>query len=122
MNDELERDEWFANQHRGAKTTNEMLELHKFLCERGRELMARKNSDYANPTVSSDPFRNFRAFGAYGILVRLSDKLARLRTFVEKARAGQEMAVKDEGWEDTLIDAINYLTLLDGYIRTHGIE
>src|SRR6266571_5232866 len=118
-NEEIEKDEWLAGP---TPDTASLLRLHQFLGERGRELMARKNSDYANPSVSSDPFRNFQAFGAFGILVRRSDKTARLRTFIEKAQAGEEMAVKDEGWEDTLIDAINYLVLLDGYIRTHGVK
>lgn len=118
----LNPDEWFANKLRTTKTTNELLELHKFLCKHGREVMEKKNSDYANPSVSADPFRNFQAFGAFGILVRLSDKMARLRTFIEKTQAGKEMAVKDEGWEDTLVDAINYLVLLDGFIRTHGVK
>jgi len=116
-----ETDRWFDNPNRGARTTKEMLELHKWLGERGREIMEKKNSDYANPEESSDPFRNFQAFGAYGILVRLSDKMARLRAFIEKAQRGDEMAVKDEKWEDTLIDAINYLVILDGFIRTHGV-
>lgn len=125
MSDEkidLEKDEWFNNKSRGATSTNEVLELHRYLCERGRTIMTKKNSDYANPSKSSDPFRNFAAFGAFGILVRLSDKMARLRVFVEKAQNGQEMAVQDESWEDTIIDGINYLVLLDGYIRTHGIK
>lgn len=117
-----EPDRWFDNPNRGAKTTLELLELHKWLGECGRDVMSRKNSDYANPEESEDPFRNFQAFGAFGILVRLSDKLARLRTFIEKAQNGKEMAVKDEKWEDTIVDAINYLVLLDGFIRTHGVS
>ena len=105
-----------------CRTTEELLALHTILMRRGQDLMRKKNSDYANPSASADPFRNFQTFGAFGILVRLSDKLARLRVFVEKTQQGQEMMVKDEKWEDTLIDAINYLVLLDGYIRTHGVK
>lgn len=119
--DELKQDKWFDNPNRSTPDTKSLLKLHEYLGERGREIMEGKNSDYGHPEHSGDPFRNFQAFGAYGILVRLSDKLARLRTFIEKAREGQELAVKDEKWEDTLIDAINYLVLLDGFIRTHGV-
>lgn len=119
---ELQKDEWFSNPNKGTRTTLELLELHRWLGERGREIMAKKNSDYANPEESADPFRNFQSFGAFGILVRLSDKLARLRGFIEKAEQGKELAVKDENWEDTLVDAINYLVLLDGFIRTHGVN
>jgi hypothetical protein len=116
---EFLEDKWFANQNRKTTCTSDLLKLHEWLSVRGREIMEKKNSDYG---ASDDPFRNFQAFGAFGILVRLSDKLARLRTFIEKAQAGKEMAVKDEGWEDTLVDAINYLILLDGFIRTHGVK
>jgi hypothetical protein len=119
LDEALNRDKWFDNMNRPTPDTKSLLQLHEHLGERGREIMAAKNSDYGS--AAGDPFRNFAAFGAFGILVRLSDKMSRLRTFVEKAQQGKEMAVKDEKWEDTLIDAINYLVLLDGYIRTHGV-
>lgn len=117
----IEKDEWFARQ-RPISTTMELLELHRYLGNLGRDIMSRKNSDYANPEKSADPFRNFGEYGAFGILVRLSDKLARLRVFIEKSQDGKEFKVTDEKWEDTLVDAINYLVLLDGYIRTHGVK
>jgi hypothetical protein len=116
----LEKDEWYDNLNRKTETTEALLMLHEHLGKEGRKIMAIKNSDYG--ALGGDPFRNFQAFGAFGILIRLSDKLARLRTFIEKAQQGQELAVKDEKWEDTLIDAINYLVLLDGFIRTHGVK
>lgn len=112
----------FNDPNKKTTTTQDLLFLYSYLEKRGREVMIKKNSDYANTTESSDPFRNFQSFGAFGILVRLSDKLSRLRTFIEKARNGDEMSIKDENWEDTIIDARNYLVLLDGYIRTHGVK
>lgn len=72
--------------------------------------MAKKNEDYG---ANEDPFRNFRAFGEFGILVRLSDKLARILTYVERG----QLTVKDESVTDTLLDAINYLVLFEGYRR-----
>lgn len=77
--------------------------------------MEMKNKDYG---ADSDPFRNFREFGLLGILVRLSDKLARLRTFTERG----ELSVKDESVTDTIIDARNYLVLFEGFRRDldHG--
>lgn len=67
-----------------------------------------KNQDYG---ANDDPFRNFRAFGSFGILVRLSDKLARILTYTERG----ELTVKDESVTDTVLDAINYLILFEGY-------
>jgi hypothetical protein len=82
-----------------------LLRRHQELCDRAREIMEAKNRDYG---ADADPFRNFRAFGALGILVRLSDKLARARTYLERGN----FAVKDEQIDDTLLDAINYVILL----------
>ena len=83
---------------------NDLLARHKLLCDKARLLMQDKNHDYAD---SSDPFSNFRSFGALGILVRLSDKLARLRSYESKG----ELRVKSESLEDTVIDVINYVVL-----------
>ena len=64
--------------------------------------------DYAH---EGDIFRNFRYFGGLGILVRLSDKLARLRSFEENGT----FAVEDEKLLDTVIDAINYALIYYAY-------
>lgn len=72
--------------------------------------MEKKNQDYG---ANHDPFRNFREFGLLGILVRLSDKLARIRTFTERG----ELSVKDESVTDTIRDGINYLILFEGLRR-----
>ena len=82
-----------------------LLQRHRELCDKAREIMDRKNQDYG---ADADPFRNFRSFGAFGILVRLADKLARARTYLERGN----FKVKDEQIEDTLLDAINYVILL----------
>ena len=91
-----------------ARTRAELQQLHCDLCAEARQLMDAKNRDYA---AESDPYRNFRQFGRYGILVRLSDKLARLRTFEERG----EFSVKDESVLDTCKDVINYIVLYLGY-------
>lgn len=100
-------------------TTDVLLQLHDEMCRRAREIMRKKNSDYG---ARDDPFSNFHSFGALGILVRLSDKMARIRTFLEKAARGEELAVSDESWDDTVLDAINYLILFAGYVRVHGAK
>jgi hypothetical protein len=106
----------------------ELLKIHQETCDASRKLMESKNQDYG---ANSDALRNFHWFGAFGIIVRLSDKLARLRTFIEKSQlvtekdgkvAANIMAVTTESWEDTIQDGINYLILLKAYIKTHGIQ
>lgn len=83
--------------------------LHTNLCAEALELMKKKNEDYA---TGNDPFRNFRTFGELGILVRMSDKIARLRTFLERG----EFSVADESCRDSIRDLINYAVLLQGML------
>jgi|GEM_PF-1796421 len=70
----------------------------------------RKNADYA---TDSDPLANFRAcqqFGVpltKGIMVRLSDKFARIGNLLDR-----EAQVKDEAIADSIMDAIDYLAIL----------
>ncbi len=92
-----------------------LFEGHKKLCAKALETMMKKNADYS-AWKSDDAYANFRAFGRMGILVRLSDKLSRLRTFVEKYDGNDDMfAVQDENVKDTIMDAINYLIILGMY-------
>lgn len=95
-------------QGRDHMTREELQEYHEALCNEARELMRRKNEDYA---CAEDPFRNFRMFGRLGILVRMSDKLARLRTFTERGT----LSVKDESVRDAIVDLINYAVLFGAY-------
>jgi len=74
-----------------------------------------KNKDYATDT---DPWKNFRFANMVGveykraILVRMSDKLARISNILDK-----EVAVKDEDVQDTLKDLINYSAILREAIK-----
>lgn len=69
-----------------------------------------KNADYAS---NDDPLANFRAceqFGVKltkGIMVRLSDKFARIGNLLIRGAK-----VRDEAIKDTIHDAINYLAIL----------
>lgn len=92
-----------ANGPRGRLT-----EGHHRICTKAFEIMRAKNHDYAS---DEDPFRNFRSFGRFGILVRLSDKLARLQSFLENGK----LKVADETIEDTVCDIINYAILFQQY-------
>ena len=86
-------------------TRNELVLFHDAMCDRARILMQAKNEDYAN---SADPFRNFRRHGLKGIAVRISDKLARLESFIER---DGELTVKEEAIVETCEDLLNYAVL-----------
>jgi len=97
--------------------TGLLLQRHQYLCDTARELMSRKNHDYT--AASGDPFANFRGSDylgikpELGILLRMQDKMMRVRTFVDKG----ELRVKGENVKDALIDLINYTALLYGLIK-----
>lgn len=71
-------------------------------------LYASKNKDYGDSFTKS-----FKEFGLQAPIIRLSDKLQRLKTLSK-----EEAKVKDESIRDTLIDLANYAIMtvieLDG--------
>ena len=77
--------------------------------------MEKKNKDYAH---DGDAFANFRFAEMVNvpvgkaILVRMSDKLARISNCIDKG----EVAVKEESVKDTLADLINYTAILSAYL------
>ncbi len=92
----------------------EALELQKQIMDRALEVVKAKRSDYSH---GDDPFRNFRKsrlFGVEpwrGVLIRLTDKMSRVESIMEKA--GQR-AVQDETLMDVFIDMVNYSCILAG--------
>lgn len=89
-------------------------QLHQSITIQAYGLWDKKSRDYGNEL---DPFANFHTFGSYGILVRMFDKLARLKSFEEKGFH----AVTDESTEDTVKDLINYGILYLAY-RKLGVK
>jgi hypothetical protein len=88
---------------------NKLLETHKRLCSQAYDMLQKKNYDYAD---SEDPFFNFRlcqhlklCSAAAGVLIRITDKLSRLANAESKD-------LHCESYEDSIIDAINYLVIL----------
>jgi hypothetical protein len=77
-----------------------------------------KNHDYGGS--NKDPYANFRnstiagVSVERGILVRLMDKMSRVSTLLEK-----EGKVKTESVNDTISDAINYLAILQSYLKNN---
>jgi hypothetical protein len=81
------------------------------LCDRLKEVHARKSHDYGCPS-GTDPLANIRNGATFvGIpawraaMVRLSDKVTRLATFNATGR------LEFEGVEDTLLDLASYALL-----------
>jgi hypothetical protein len=85
------------------------------------EIIKKKNADYSTET---NPYRNFE-YAQYvdvsverAILVRISDKLARISNLLGK----KEPEVKDERLEDTLLDMLNYTAILKSYIESKHLQ
>jgi hypothetical protein len=100
-------------------TRDELLKMHEMICEKGRSLMRKKNADYAG-NGGNEPFANFTRVEAMGIcsteqgfLVRMTDKMSRLSSFVESGK----LAVENESFEDTIIDIVNYAVLMYSYLH-----
>ena len=103
---------------------DELLKFHLAFTFEAYTLCASKNHDYAGADGGA-PFRNFEAVEALGIasteagfLVRMTDKLNRLVTFVNDGK----LVLENEGAMDSLLDLINYSVLLAAYMqhRSHG--
>lgn len=79
---------------RTAKVTQ-----HKLICDTLTEIYKQKNHDYG------DSFAKVREIVHNSVLVRLMDKLERLKTLMGK---GEQAQVIDECVDDTLMDMANY--------------
>lgn len=105
-------------------TREELLKHHEVLCKQARDLMDMKNRDYAG-NGGKQPFANFTRVEAMGIcsteqgfMVRLTDKMSRLSSIIESGKTN----VKDESFEDTMVDVINYIVLLSAYRQDKRIN
>ena len=97
-------------------------EYFQFASEFFKECLAiseKKNADYTGD--AEDPFANFSnvatcggAITEQGFLVRMTDKIMRISSFVKLGN----LQVKDESVTDSLRDLANYSCLLAGYIKS----
>ena len=83
------------------KTNPSKFELHKEICKQMTDTYKRKNSDYG------DSFVKVRQEYPHAIIIRLMDKLERLKTLYK----GKEQKVNDESIEDSLLDMANYCVM-----------
>lgn len=94
--------------------SKQLLALHKDTCAKCYDIMARKNNDYTGGEGATDALANFRSseqFGthpAIGLMLRMNDKLMRVKSFV----ADGKLRVSNESVFDACEDIINYAVLL----------
>jgi hypothetical protein len=100
-----------------SMTREELLKHHEVLCKQARDLMDKKNRDYAG-NDGKEPFANFTRVESMGIcsteqgfMVRLTDKMSRLSSILQSGKTN----VTNETFDDTLVDVINYIVLLSAY-------
>lgn len=103
---------------------DELFAHHIETCDFALELMKKKNNDYAGNS-GEKPFANFERCEAMGVctteagfLVRITDKLSRLSTFAESGK----LAVDNEGYNDAIVDIINYCVLFSAYVKSKNIH
>ena len=98
-------------------TIDELIEWRKrAIWEKLDSIASAKGHDYSG--TKGDTFRNLRINeqllgipAEIACLVRLNDKFSRMGALlVSEWRDGEKAAVKDESVEDTVLDAINYLS------------
>ncbi len=100
-------------------TLDEVIKIHKELCDEARAIIETKGHDY-NRTQQNDGDTLFNLKVAcilgvvdsntQSVLVRLSDKMMRLISLTKDPTISA--SVKDESVKDTIEDMINYATYL----------
>ena len=95
----------------------ELFDHHAMLSKKAFDIMVKKNNADAH---GDDPFANFRKGEIFnlcsteaGILLRITDKMSRLATFVNDGK----LAVENESHEDAVLDIMNYCILFSAYVK-----
>lgn len=82
---------------------NNKVEMFREVTREMADTYERKNSDYGDSFGES-----IREFGLIAGVVRISDKINRLKSLVRSS----EIKVREESISDTLLDAANYCIML----------
>ena len=93
--------EYTYDREEQEEETMDKVQIHKEICEKMHTTYKAKNADYG------DSFAKLRKEYPNAILIRLSDKLNRLKTLMQ----GEDQMVKDESIDDTLLDLANYCVM-----------
>lgn len=92
---------------------NRKIKHHKEITDRIRNTYKRKNKDYGDSFSKS-----YNEFGAVAGVIRISDKVERLKNLVRS----DERHVEDETFKDTLEDMIGYGIMLLMEIENDNVE
>lgn len=99
--DDVVATSWKNNiQTKSESYIGEKEQLHREICNGLHELYVAKNHDYGDSVHDT-----YIKYGLTSFLVRMEDKLNRIRTLNNKS---EDIKVKDEKIEDTLRDLANY--------------
>ena len=99
--------------HNISMNIDDLKEIHRDTFDKCFDIMVKKNSDYTGGKNSTDPFANFRSsevLGIHpvvGILMRVMDKLQRVRSFTNDGK----LQVADESVYDACEDVVNYMII-----------
>lgn len=85
--------------------------LFQELTTKMAETYAAKNHDYGNSFGET-----MSEFGVVAAAVRMSDKMSRIKSYAKKTH--DEMMVKTESLEDTLLDLANYAIMTIVELKT----
>lgn len=89
------------------KNINDLyIDVHKKLLDDMHDLYIKKNADYGNSVHDT-----YEKYGLVSFLVRMEDKLNRVRNLNKDDVKISDVKVKDEKIEDTLMDLANYAIL-----------
>ena len=105
-------------------TREQLFAHHTELTNKALGIMRTKNNDYAG-SGGEQPFANFQRCESMGVcsaeqgfLVRIIDKVSRLSTFANDGK----LAVKNESYEDAILDIMNYCVLMSAYVKSKESE
>ncbi len=100
-------------------TLEQLLQLHDDTTSRCRHIMEVKNNDYTGGKEADDVFANFRCstildvHPVTGILMRVLDKIQRIKTFTNDG----QLSVSGETVDDACEDIINYAILAKAMLK-----
>ena len=91
---------------KNINNTQDKILLHSKIIEGLHELYIQKNHDYGDSVHDT-----YTKYGLVSFLVRMEDKLNRVRTLSKSNIKESDIKVQDEKIEDTLLDLANYAIL-----------
>lgn len=102
----------------------ELFKLHEDTCAKTLGIMRAKNSDYCGGENTIDALANFKSAKSLGLhpvtglLLRMQDKLMRIKSFVNDG----QLQVAGESVDDACEDLVNYAVLAKALLTEERSE